>query len=261
MSIRDAIYQSVPKSVQVRHWIQHELRSGEPELRLVGKLLKGSGIVVDVGANTGIYSVIALQNRRRVAAFEPVPEEATRLRRLIGTRGTVHQVALSDRCGKAVLHVPYASESDDSESDDITTRSSLEADIDSDLRHRDIEVKVATLDSFDLSDIAFMKIDVEGHELSVLKGAVETIKRSQPNLLVEVEESRIPGCFQAVSNFLASLDYNGFWFDGKEMRSINNFQPELQQENRPRFGEKRLPIYINNFIWLPNGQGRPMEIK
>ena len=211
--------------------------------------MKDSGALVDVGANTGIYSAIALQRRRWVAAFEPVPEEAARLHRMIGTRGIVHQVALSDRCGKAILHMPYAEHAGA-----VTTRSSLEANVDTDLPHRDIEVEVATLDSFGLSEIAFIKIDVEGHELSVLKGAVETINRSRPNLLVEVEESRVPGCFQAVSDFLVSLEYRGFWFDGDEMRSIESFQPAVQQAGRPKFREKRLPGYINNFIWLPRGQ-------
>ena len=248
MLIRDVIYKWVPKSIRLRRWIQNEVRTGEPELRLVSRLLKDSGAVVDVGANAGIYSAMALQRRRWVAAFEPVPEEAARLRRLIGTRGIVYEVALSDHCGTATLHVPYI--------DDITvtTRASLEANVDADLSYRDIEVTVATLDSFDLSEIAFIKIDVEGHELPVLRGGVNTIKRSRPNLLVEVEESRIPGCFRSVSDYLTSLDYYGFWFDGKEMQSIDNFQLAAQQANRPRFSEKRPREYINNFIWLPRGQ-------
>lgn len=247
--MRDVIYKWVPRPVRLRRLIRREMRTGEPELRLVGHLMKDSGAVVDVGANAGIYSAMAIQKRRWAVAFEPVPEEATRLRRLIGARGIIHQVALSDYCGKAVLHVPH-----DDDDDAITTRSSLEANVDADLSYRDIEVNVATLDSFDLSDIAFLKIDVEGHELSVLRGATETIMRSRPNLLVEVEESRVPGCFQAVSDFLTSLDYCGFWFDGEEMRSIEDFQPAVQQASRPKFGEKRLREYINNFIWLPRGQ-------
>jgi FkbM family methyltransferase len=246
--MRDVIYKCVPRTIRLRRWIWHEMRTGEPELRLVGHLMKDSGAMVDVGANSGIYSAMALQRRRWVAAFEPVPEEATRLRRLIGARGIVHQVGLSDYCGKAVLHVPYA---DDGV---ITTRSSLEANIDADLSHRDIEVNVATLDSFCLSGIAFLKIDVEGHELSVLRGATETIMRSRPNLLVEVEEPRAPGCFQAVSDFLTSLDYCGFWFDGEEMRPIESFQLAVQQATRPKLGEKRPREYINNFIWLPRGE-------
>lgn len=219
---------------------------------MVRKLLKQSGAVVDVGANAGIYSAVALQRRRWVIAFEPVPEEATRLRRLIGTRGVVHQLALSDRCGMATLHMPY------NDHRTITTRSSLEAGVDPDLSHRDIDVKVATLDSFGLSDVAFVKIDVEGHELAVLRGSVETIGRNRPNMLVEVEESRIPGCFQDVGDLLTSLGYCGYWFDGERMQSIRNFQPALQQANRPRFGEatarSRSRTYISNFIWLPNAR-------
>jgi len=246
--MRDVIYKCVPRTIRLRRWIRYEMRTGEPELRLVGHLMKDSGAMVDVGANSGIYSAMALQRRRWVAAFEPVPEEATRLRRLVGARGIVHQVGLSDYCGKAVLHVPYA---DDGV---ITTRSSLEANVDADLSYRDIEVNVATLDSFCLSGIAFLKIDVEGHELSVLRGATETIMRSRPNLLVEVEEPRAPGCFQAVSDFLTSLDYCGFWFDGEEMRPIESFQLAVQQATRPKLSEKRPREYINNFIWRPRGE-------
>jgi hypothetical protein len=146
--------------------------------------------------------------------------------------------------------VPYVSASDVV----VTTRSSLEADVDLDLPHREIKVEVATLDSFDLTDVAFLKIDVEGHELSVLKGSVETIARSHPNLLVEVEESRVPGCFQAVVDFFASIHYDGFWFDGQQMNSIKNFRPEDQQVNRPKYGDKKPQNYINNFVWLPQGQ-------
>jgi FkbM family methyltransferase len=246
--IRDAISERLPRSLRVRRWIRQEMRTGEPELRLVGQLMKDSGAVVDVGANAGIYSAIALQRRRWVTAFEPVPAEAARLRWLIGTQGVVHQVALSDHAGKAILHVPYTSEIGA-----VTTRSSLEAEVDADLPHRDIEVEVATLDSFELPETAFIKIDVEGHELAVLNGAVQTIKCYRPNLLVEVEESRAPGCFQAVSDFFAAQDYRGCWLDGEELRSIEHFQLAVHQVNRPKAGERKLARYINNFIWLPNG--------
>ena len=45
-----------------------------------------------------------------------------------------------------------------------------------------------TVDSLDLSDVRFVKVDVEGHELPALRGAEQTVRRDRPLLLVEVEE-------------------------------------------------------------------------
>ena len=44
------------------------------------------------------------------------------------------------------------------------------------------------LDDLALGDVGFVKIDVEGHELAVLRGAAETLQRNRPPLLVEAEE-------------------------------------------------------------------------
>src|SRR6266568_3035020 len=49
-------------------------------------------------------------------------------------------------------------------------------------------VEVRTLDSFEFSDVAMIKIDVEGHEEAVVAGAEETIRRCRPSLLIESEE-------------------------------------------------------------------------
>jgi len=48
-----------------------------------------------------------------------------------------------------------------------------------------VTVPMRTLDSFDYTDIGFIKIDVEGYEYKVLLGAKETIKKYRPVLLVE----------------------------------------------------------------------------
>ena len=54
--------------------------------------------------------------------------------------------------------------------------------------HRAIEVPMATLDSSYEGEVGFIKIDVEGHEQAVLDGAVQTIRRCRPRLLVEIDE-------------------------------------------------------------------------
>lgn len=67
-----------------------------------------------------------------------------------------------------------------------------------------------TLDNFNLTDVDLIKVDVEGHELSVLQGAIETIKQSSPILVVELFTYRNKACDQNRKDcisFLKNLDY------------------------------------------------------
>jgi len=52
----------------------------------------------------------------------------------------------------------------------------------------EIEVQIDRLDSFNLEDISFIKIDVEGHEVEVIEGATVTIRKYRPNILVEIKD-------------------------------------------------------------------------
>jgi hypothetical protein len=54
------------------------------------------------------------------------------------------------------------------------------------------EIEVRTLDSFRLNDVDFLKIDCEGYELQVLQGAVETLERCRPTIIVE-QKAHTPG--------------------------------------------------------------------
>jgi hypothetical protein len=68
---------------------------------------------------------------------------------------------------------------------------------------RQIEVQVKPLDDFALSDVTFIKIDVEGHEVEVLIGASETIKKWRPYVLVEVADRNL----QTVDRYFDSITY------------------------------------------------------
>ena len=66
--------------------------------------------------------------------------------------------------------------------------------------------KIRTLDSFNLSNISFIKIDVEGYELNLLKGAYETIKRDKPVIFIEKTLTNN----NDLINFLNDLEYDVF---------------------------------------------------
>ena len=72
---------------------------------------------------------------------------------------------------------------------------------------REVEVACKPLDQYGLEDVGFLKIDVEGHELAVLRGATETISRSYPSILVEAEDRHRLGTVTAVCEYLRLFGY------------------------------------------------------
>ena len=72
-------------------------------------------------------------------------------------------------------------------------------------------VKQKTLDSFNFSDVDYIKIDVEGHELKVLKGSIKTIKKYNPLIVIEENGSAVlwkKGKPNEAIDYLLSLNYN-----------------------------------------------------
>jgi len=138
---------------------------------------RGDALVVDVGANAGAWSDEVLQARPevRIIQFEPNHE----CQPPPHPRATLLPLALSDREGAAILYRTAAS----------PDTSSLHVRRDSIVAHHNYEateVEVTTLDSiysrheaFGLQAIAFMKMDIEGHELAALRGAAGLLESGQ----------------------------------------------------------------------------------
>jgi FkbM family methyltransferase len=158
---------------------------------MMATIVRTEGIFIDVGANTGLYSVMAavISQGRKVIAFEPLPSVISALRRNIEINALesvieVKEIALSSRLGMATLHIP------DPGHGLLETSASLEAEFkthDACSGAKSIEVKVSTLDSLEIHDpIAVIKVDIEGHEYAFLDGAKNTITRERPIVFIEV---------------------------------------------------------------------------
>ena len=118
---------------------------------------------------------------------------------------------------------------------------------------RVIETVVApmkTLDSFNLTNVGFVKIDVEGHEEAVLHGGLKTLRREMPNLMIEIEERHAPGSLDRVSALLKEIGYSGFYLDGKQLVPVAQFDPHRDQVRQ----NGKVGKYINNFLFFPDEQ-------
>jgi FkbM family methyltransferase len=149
------------------------------------------GVVLDIGANLGTFCVPLAKkiSKHTYHAFEPQRIVYYQLcaNTFINGLGNVytHEVGLSDRKDSIELVTP-----------DYTAEGNIGAfSIDKEVRENEYECKTSggkekivlmTLDSLDFKDVRLLKIDVEGHELEVLQGGIETIKRNNyPPIIFE----------------------------------------------------------------------------
>lgn len=157
-----------------------------PDL-VLGTLRLRPGTVFDVGANTGVYALIAASvHGTSVHAFEAYPPVAELLRENLalnpsGARVRVVEAAASDRSGLVELFVPPPS-------------AAIETSCSTDASFREgstpVTVPALTLDAYwhqvGRPDVTVLKVDVEGAEHRVLQGATELLRRTRPVSFVEV---------------------------------------------------------------------------
>ncbi len=229
----------VPARLDMWRFVRKQLQRGEAELRLLPRLVPRDRIAIDIGANRGVYTHVLSRLTPHVEAFEPNPTVFRRLRRALPANARAHQVALADREGEAQLLVPV---DHDRYADQRATLSAESADAAS----RPVAVPVRTLDSFAFQNVGFIKIDVEGFEQAVLRGARETLRRERPVLLVEMEERHTTEPIERSLSALAALGYELFFARGDDIHPIARFDPDA--DHRHAVGTDR---YINNFIARP----------
>lgn len=174
-------------------------------------------LCLDIGANRGeaIHSMlIRYKSKCHIQAFEPNPLIFDKLVNRYGNRANVmlHNFGLGSENGELVLYIPFyrrwmfdglASFDEDAARNWLKTR--LWNFNENLLTVKKVTCRLRTLDSFDLNP-TFIKIDVEGYELEVLKGAEQTLRKNKPTLLVEA-----PG--EEVKDYLSMFDYEFYKFE------------------------------------------------
>lgn len=132
-------------------------------------------VAVDVGAHVGFWSMWLVREFAHVHAFEPVPDLAAILPRNMGSQNyTLHNYALGEQAGHVTMTVPP--EATGFSHIDVTGPQ---------LRPDAVVVVMRTLDSFEIQEVDLLKIDVEGYEIQVLRGAEQTIRSCRPIIVIE----------------------------------------------------------------------------
>ncbi len=179
----------------------------EDEVRLFQKVVRPGDTVLDIGANIGAHTVFlanAVGQDGRVIAFEPLRSNFQMLCANLALNGLQHVEPMHAAVGLEVgtVQVPRAGLMNVGNQGAFSVKDPLPDDATLDM------VPMTTVDALTLESCHFIKIDVEGMEEEVLRGAAATLKRHQPILHLENnKKDQSPALIQT----LFDLDYSCFW--------------------------------------------------
>ena len=235
---------AMAKDIYTNNWAINN----EPEIFWIKSILNSGDIAIDVGANYGLYTYNlskAVGDNGFVYAFEPIPYTFSCLTRIIKLfrlkNVEIINKGCSDSEGKIKFSIPLQKNG---------TISAGLAFIDMDEKKRSIrlskgdhsdiitkELDIIKIDDLDYNKVSFIKVDVEGAELKVLKGAINTIKNLRPIIMIEIEDRWIESYNikrEDIDSFFNDLNYQTHHYsDGILVKcDINSTK-------------------INNFIFIP----------
>jgi FkbM family methyltransferase len=221
------------------------------------RVLHRPGTLVDVGAHDGAFTLpFARLPASRVLAFEPLPSAFARLRQATAglTNVELRQEALGDHRGEAVLAVPIVDGAPSEQWASVAKGYAQHG-----VAEQRFTVPLRRLDDLGLTDLTAVKLDAEGAEQEVLRGARDTLLRCRPILSVEIEERHREGSTWAVPAWLDALGYDGLFTLHGEWRGMAEFhRPTMQRASPdPRIFKASDP-YVFTFCFLPREHAAEM---
>lgn len=230
---------------------KYRYKNDKEELSYIATQLKKGMIALDIGSHKGGYLYWmskGVGKSGQVIAFEPQPKLYDYLNIVIGNyplkNVELHHAGLSSKEGEFELYVPK-------EEGKTSPGATFEQRTDG--KGHSVKVKALVLDEL-LADrtksIDLIKLDVEGHELEVFKGAHELLKTDQPKLIFECEKRHLNDkSVKDVFDYLHSMGYNGKFFWQGQLVDIKNFDEDIHQRITESGEIVDKSSYANNFVF------------
>jgi len=219
--VLDRMLLDAPGAVGAYYSAYKTYRWGDPYVRLIASLADPTRLAIDVGAHLGDYTFFMRRHSAGCIAFECNPELAKHLRRRFGQSVDIRPDAVSDTEGMAELRIPQSDAGTGLGRATIEARNQLSGFSDFNL----VTVHTVRLDDVIDRPVGLIKVDVEGHEMAVLRGATRILKLDRPNLILELEDRHAPGCVTAAFEFLSGFGYGGAYLQGGTLVQIQPSGP------------------------------------
>tara|TARA_A100001201_G_scaffold143729_2_gene147005 strand:+ start:2506 stop:3216 length:711 start_codon:yes stop_codon:yes gene_type:complete len=197
----------------------YKLHSTDFMLGQTKKWLSKDKVTLDIGGAAGLYSTYFAERSKHVYAFEAVPPVFKQLNKLSlqFDNFTCYNVAVNDFDGKSTFWVD----------DKRLSNSGFQNLVDG----QPIEIDVRKIDSYNIEDVGFIKVDVEGNEYDVLNGAIKTIDKYNPTCMIECYPKFSKHPCEMIYNFFADRGYNCAYnkkgIGLEEVKSVEEFNNSL----------------------------------
>jgi FkbM family methyltransferase len=244
----------VSPRLRARLDLRRQRLGGDFAPRVAEELVRAGDVTLDIGARFGTYTILLARmvgTTGLVHAFEPNPQHARALRIIARAARNVriHPFALSESAGSGELHIPISGKrASDGLASVVAPPNGA---------YTTVHIDRRRLDDFSFDRIDFIKCDVEGHELSVFRGAKTTLRRLQPLVLVEIERRHAGAEVEATFAYLESLSYVGYAVHHEGLRPTAEFdlqRDQLAPLEHSRVSGSQMPSdYIHDFVFVPAG--------
>ena len=234
----------IPEKYLLKKRIQRSIKKGyEKELKIIDKFADKSKDAIDVGVYGGVYSYKLAQHFKFVHCFEAnpllYPFLNNNLKKIIKNIN-LYNLALSSTNGETILKLPIRSKSFFNQNiEELYELGAASVHQNNKFDNfKEVTVKKKKLDSIKFKNkIGFIKIDVEGHELEVIEGALNTIKENKPVLLIEIEERHSKRMVNDSIKYIKNIGYNCYYEKNKDLVRVEKLK-NINEEF--------------NFFFLPN---------
>lgn len=217
------------------------------ELDVFAKAAEGSTTVLDVGANIGLFSCVAgkaLQAGGVVYAFEPIAENVEYFRLNLLNNHLTNVELIESAVGQEVGELEIFVSSESIANHSASSRHSRGSER--------VSVPMTSVDAFvtsrGIGHLDVIKIDVEGYDGYVLKGAVETIKNHQPTIFIEYDPVGLKECGFEPADF-ADLLFTTYDY----CMRIDEVSQKVSQMTKQAL--LALPVYCNENLIFTNQGG------
>ena len=198
MTITNEGYAIISDDTHIGKWVKQNKRLDfdQNTLPFILKYIKKGDVIIDAGANIGAYSYAFLNKTEDglVVSFEPNQDafECLSYNLQFYKNSVVFNCALGDKSGKVSIVKDKNAGATHCVFDPVG------------------DINMRTIDSYNLQKVDFIKIDVEGFESFVLTGAIKTIQKFKPTMLIEINRGALEKNGMTSENIFSFLYMMGY---------------------------------------------------